>query len=229
VFHGGVILQASGAAGQDQPLRIIVPGEPPAEMRVPGKLDSVSPDGKWIAWQDNAAGFTMLSGREGQTPPVQLGKVRHAGQAAFSPDSRRCALDAGGGALHIFETASGAEIFADARHRARARGRAFSADGGLFASAAFDGVALLHDLSTGIVLREFTGGSDTLWSAALSPDGTRLAAGTGESTVILWDTATGLETGTLVLGGPPRPVEQLTFTPDGRALFARGRLFSAPQ
>jgi eukaryotic-like serine/threonine-protein kinase len=229
VFHTGVVLQASGAAGQEQPLRIMVPGQPLKEIAVPGKLQTVSPDGKWIAWQDKASGFILLSARDGQEPPVQLGKFRNAGPPVFSADSRFSALDAPGGGIQIFDAATGAEVYADSMHRSRVRGRCFSADGTLFASAGFDGVATLRELATGKVLREFTGGSDTLWSVALSPDGTRLAAGTGESTVILWDTATGLETGTLVLGGPPRPLEQLTFTPDGLSLIARGRRFSGPR
>jgi WD40 repeat protein len=158
-----------------------------------------------------------------------LGKVRHASAPVFSPDSRRCALDAGTGVVKIFECATGAEVLSAPTHRSRARGRNFSADGTRLASASLDGTATIRDLATGSILREFRGGSDTLWSVALSPDGTRLAAGTGESTVILWDTATGLETGTLTLGGPPRPVEHLVFTPDGHALIARGRHFAAPR
>jgi WD40 repeat protein len=229
VFRDGVILQASGAAGQDHPLRLIHPEAPVVEIRVPGKLQAVSPDGNWIAWQDQAAGFAMLSARDGRAPPVRLGQVRHTSAPVFSHDSRLCALDAGPGVVKVFECATGAEILSAPTHRSRARGRGFSADGTRLASAAFDGTAKVRDLATGAIVREFTGGSDTLWSVALSPDGSRLAAGTGESTVILWDTATGFETGTLTLGGPPRPVEQLAFTPDGHALIARGRRFAAPR
>ena len=229
VFRGGVILQASGGAGEDQPLRIVVPQKPAVEMRVAGKLQAVSADGNWIAWQDKAAGYSMLSPRDGRSPPVQLGRVRHASAPVFTSDSRRCAIDAGPGVVKIFECAGGAEILSFPTHRSRARGRCFSVDGTWLASAALDGTAKIRDLSTGSILREFTGGSDTLWSVALSPDRSRLAAGTGESTVILWDTATGFETGTLTLGGLPRPVEQLVFTPDGRGLIARGRHFAAPR
>ena len=64
---------------------------------------------------------------------------------------------------------------------------------------------------------------------SISPDGTRIAAGTGESTIILWDTASGLETGVIDLGLPRATVELLIFRPDGQAIYANQRDVPAPR
>jgi WD40 repeat protein len=54
-------------------------------------------------------------------------------------------------------------------------------------------------------------------TVTLHPDGKRLAAGSEDGTVWLWDTATGREVGVLRGQGPG--VRELTFPPDGRRLL----------
>ncbi len=227
VFNGGIVFQATGAAGKENLLTIHEPGKEPAEWKLPGKLQSCSPDGRWFGYTDAATSLLMLADRSGSRPPVQLGRGRLLSEPAFSADSRRCAIGDQNGWARIYDTATGKEVFGVAAHRGVVRGKSLSRDGTLLATAGFDGVAKLWDIATGQLRREFTGSADTLWSVALSPDGRRLAAGTGESTVILWDTATGLETGTVTPGGVPGPVEFLAFTPDGAALIADGRVLEA--
>jgi len=227
VFHRGVIFQASGAAGEKNPLTIYRTDAPPAEWTVPGKLTACSPDGQWITYTDAASGSTMLAGRSLERPPVALTGGWIISVPVFSADSRRCVVGDQRGRSRVFATATGAEICAIAAHRGTVRGKSFSADGTVLATSGLDGTARLWNLPSGQLRREFRGSADTLWSVALTPDGRRLAAGTGESTVILWDTATGLETGTISLGDTPGPVEFLTFTPDGAALIANGRVLGA--
>jgi WD40 repeat protein len=228
LFHGGIVLQATGAAGKSHPLSIHEPDKPPVELTLPGKLAACSPDGNWFVYTDTVTNLLMLTDRSGGRPPVRLGRGRLLPIPAFSANSRRCAVGENGGA-RVYDTDTGAEVFAVTAHRGMVHGKALSADGSLLATAGFDGVAKLWDVTSGQLRREFTGTADMLWSVAISPDGRRLAAGTGESTVVLWDTATGLETGTIALGGEARPVEFLAFTPDGAALVARGLVLQAPR
>ena len=228
VYQGGIILQTTGAAKKENPLTIHEPGKAPETLTLPGKLMSVSSNGRWLGYTDSSTSLLMLHDRTGARPPVQLGRGRLLSAPEFSADSRRCAVGEGTGWARIYDTATGAEVFAVAAHRSMVRGKALSADGTLLATAGFDGVAKLYDVATGQLRREFSGSADTLWSVALSPDGTRLAAGTGESTVTLWDIATGLETGTIAPADPPGPIEFLVFTPDGAALIADGRVLEAP-
>src|SRR5262249_19158861 len=51
---------------------------------------------------------------------------------------------------------------------------------------------------------------------AFSPDGTRLATGSADTSIRLWDLATGEATS--VLRGHDRPVSKVCFAPDGRIL-----------
>jgi WD40 repeat protein len=60
------------------------------------------------------------------------------------------------------------------------------------------------------------GHSSVVWSVAFSPDGKRLASGSQDNTIKLWDTVTGKEL--LTLKGHSRMVDSVAFSPDGKRL-----------
>src|SRR4051794_19600019 len=53
-----------------------------------------------------------------------------------------------------------------------------------------------------------------------SPDGKRLASGSGDTTVKVWDAATGQEL--LTLKGHSQPISQVVFSSDGKRLATAG-------
>ncbi len=95
---------------------------------------------------------------------------------------------------------------------------AFSPDGGRLATASSDWKVKVWDAATGHLIHTLDGGNGLVFS----PDGRRLAAGTGK----LWDAVSGQEICTLkvrfreMMGGDG----QLVFSPDGRRLAANSGL-----
>ena len=73
----------------------------------------------------------------------------------------------------------------------------------------------IWDLSTGRVL-DLRGHTDLVWGLACSPDGRRLATGSDDRTIKLWDTTTGEEVFTL--RGHTAGVICVAFSPDGRRI-----------
>ena len=80
----------------------------------------------------------------------------------------------------------------------------------------------LWDAATGRPIPlQLDGPSDKVAAAALSPDGTRLAASIGDHTILLWDLATG---GLVTLEGPADHVAYgVRFSPDGKRLVSLHR------
>ena len=86
-------------------------------------------------------------------------------------------------------------------------------------SAGHDGLVKLWATDSGRLLGEFRSTFESYWTVALAPDGRRIAAGTAESTIVIWDVPSRLEVAILRLSETLEPVEGLLrFTPDGTAL-----------
>ncbi len=87
-----------------------------------------------------------------------------------------------------------------------------------------DTTVRLWDARTGQQLRVFQGGARPVTSLAISPDETRLAAGTRDGAVILWDLVTGQKIGTY--NTRDRDVYHMAFSVDGRTLATTTRGFT---
>src|SRR5262249_44367615 len=80
--------------------------------------------------------------------------------------------------------------------------------------------ARLWEISSGKELRTLRGHSQPISSLAFSPDGKRIATGSEDHTVKIWDTDSGEELITLTHSGG---VGDLAFSRDGHVLIGAGR------
>ncbi len=92
---------------------------------------------------------------------------------------------------------------------------AYSPDGNRLAVASGTGI-WLYDAYTGKELSLLTGHTGSVLAAAFSPDGTTIASGSADDTVMLWDAGTGLHKHTLT--GHKSAVTGVVFSSDGKIL-----------
>ncbi len=133
------------------------------------------------------------------------------------------------GEVMVWDTATGKVIRAlgkgDTRHSAAVYGLALSPDAKLAVSGDLDGHVTLWDVTTGAEIRHFEGHTNSVLSAAFSPDGQWIATSSGEvqqaetgedNTIRLWDVATGAEIRRFE--GHTDAVWSVAFSPDGTKL-----------
>ena len=99
-------------------------------------------------------------------------------------------------------------------------GLTLSRDGKSLFVAAGDGKIRLVDMHTGDVKRTFTGHSNVVYIANLSPDEKLLASSSRDQTARIWDFASGQ--GLHTFAGFRCAVKAVSFSPDGRMLAASG-------
>jgi WD40 repeat protein len=180
-----------------------------------------SPDGKTLV----TAGGTLNGPGEARMWDVATGKEQQwfnlgppsVEAVAYSPDGEKVALGSWDGLIHIYATATRAQVAMWLAHRERVLGLAFAPDGKTLASSGLDQTTSLWDAATGQLIRNFPGSGPV----GFSPDGQLLAVSNGKAfSIVLWDLATGQERATLEKQGAW--IMQLTFAPDGKTLAATG-------
>ncbi len=151
---------------------------------------------------------------------------------AITPDGARAFAACADGALYAVETASGKATAFEGKHSSYASGCVLLPDGRTVISGGYDGMLLWHDVETRRVVRRVKAHEFWNWQLALSPDGARVAATTGqylpggwkyepaaetEPSVKVYDTRTGER----VAGfSHTPPVLSCAFSPDGLHLAA---------
>jgi WD40 repeat protein/tRNA A-37 threonylcarbamoyl transferase component Bud32 len=205
-----------------------------------------SPDGKHLA----SAGGAELKVWDADAGRELLSLKGYAGglsSVAYSPDGKRLASASGvwdarkgqydAGVVKVWDTAAGQESLS---FKEGLFGAAFSPDGKRLAGASMErdakdqhiaGVVKVWDASTGRELFTLRGHADPVWSVAFSPDGKRLASGSGHPVVAgkagevkVWDVSTsteGRQAGgreMLSLQGHTGTVHSVAFSPDGKRL-----------
>jgi WD40 repeat protein len=188
---------------------------------------AVSPDARFLAAASKGKGVELWDTRHEPGSVTLRGGWGHALAMRFAPDGQRLLFFAADRIARAADVATGRITF-PREHPVDEPvfGAAISPDGLRLATASMFAVKL-WDLRTGWQIEVLRDNKNEPmrglgWcSAALSPDGRWLAAGTLEGQVQVWDTRTGAKGPTL--GGHKRPVLALAFSPDGRLLAVPSR------
>jgi WD40 repeat protein len=250
-FVNAVALRRGGrhdaAAYSDGTVRVwdAVTGElvRPLPGHVSNAADVVySPDGRWLASASGDRFDTMKPGEmklwdadTGQEIRTFGGHSAGVYGVAFSLDGRWLASACADGTVRIWDTGDPVGKPREMpRHAGEVRRVVFLPNGRLASAGGKSGEfgeVKIRDLSTERAL-ELSGHTGLVWGLAASPDGRRLATGSDDRTIKLWDTTTGEEV--LTLRGHTAGVLCVAFSPDGRSLASgsidrTGRVWSTSQ
>jgi WD40 repeat protein len=160
-------------------------------------------------------------------PNAPAGYAARSGCVAFSPDGGLLAFGAER-VIRIASSGTGRVLRVLSGHQDEVTSIAFSADGALIAAGSLRGAVYVWDAATGVSrgrYAPYTGTASSLSEAhpgpvtavAFSPDSGCLATGAADSTVRVWNTASGESCFFRTTGGPVRTV---AFFPDGTLLAA---------
>ncbi len=142
----------------------------------------------------------------------------------LSPDGKTLATGSRDFSIKLWDVATGEARVTINGHSDAVEGIAFAPDGRSVASGSRDLTMKLWDARTGAERAVFNGHTGWVRSVAFSPDGKTLASGGLDKTIKVWDVATGKERSITLADNP----QCVTFSPDGRSLFAGSGMKSKP-
>lgn len=169
------------------------------------------------AWDPAAAAPVVAIGGDIDVALSAGERANDVRGVAFSPDGAHLASGDRAGALHLWDVATGDEVYARQAHTDTVRAVAFSPDGRSILTGSEDATARLWDAATGAPLRTVAVYTGTVMAAAFSPDGRWIVSAGEPDRADLWDAQTGAAVHALV--GHTDTVRAAVFSPDSLTLL----------
>ncbi len=149
---------------------------------------------------------------------------------AFSPDNQILASASSDNSVQLWDTTTGNIRHSLQGHTARVESLCFSSNGQTLVSGSFDGTLRLWNATTGeleqIITNRLLGKQQTMEpiaisTVALNPEGDRVASGSQDGTIVMWDVVTGERIGTFI--GHADEISEIFFSPDGRKIVSTSK------
>jgi WD40 repeat protein len=194
-------------------------GREVAVLQPPSPVTSAafSPDGKRLVttcWEGTVHVWDAVTGRE---ITALKGHDKKATKARFSPDGARIVTASEDNTARVFDAASGRALHV-LKHAARVLAVAFSADGSRIVTSAGT-EARVFDAASGREIAVLKGHKSDVNDVTFSPDGTRIATGSDDRHVRIWDANKGSEI--TALEGP-HAINTVMLAADGQRILAVG-------
>jgi WD40 repeat protein len=211
-------------AGWDRTVRFydLLSGEERRVLKLQNPLLalSYSPDGRFLATADteNLATIWYVDrtrrGVRVRAVATCRGHMQWINAVGFSPDSKFLATSSDDKTIRWWEASSGATLHVF-RGDDAFQGVAFglAQDRLVLIGASHSGTAPVWDLESKTLLRQLSGHTKRLHTVACSPDGKRVATGSGDGAVKLWDLDSGREIAAAL--GHADEIWKVAFSPDG--------------
>ncbi|MBN9121480.1 MAG: protein kinase [Planctomycetes bacterium] len=190
-----------------------------------------SPDGTRIVTADNTAEARVWDAKTGTELLALKGHVGAVVSASFSTDGTRIATASADQTAKIWDAKTGTELLTLRGHKAPLYSAAFSPDGSRIVTASSDQTAKVWEVpsakpegaaKTGTELLTLRGHTDIVYSAAFSPDGSRIVTASNDGTAKVWEVPSAKSAGAAKTGadihtlkGHDRYVRSAAFSPDG--------------